>query len=78
MIGAKRPERSTIERWTRDCLDVVFLRRAGFLDGGWVTIGGTLKWPRVARLRIARYVSRATARDASAHIPAAETRGTEP
>ena len=45
MIGAKRPERSTIERWTRDCLDVGFLRRAGFLDGGWVTIGGTLKWP---------------------------------
>jgi hypothetical protein len=42
MIGGKRPKRSTIERWTRDCLDVGFLRRGGFLDGGWVTIGRPL------------------------------------
>jgi len=56
MRRGKGSDRSTIERWAFDCLDVGFLRRGGFLDGGWVTIGGTLKWPRVARLRTARYL----------------------
>ena len=46
----------TIEGWTRDCLDVQFLARKGFLDGSWVTIGATLMWPPIARLRIARYL----------------------
>ena len=55
MIGVKLPKRFTIERWTRDCLDVGFLRRKGLLDGGWVTIVA-VKWPRVGRLRIARYL----------------------
>ena len=45
----------TIERLARDCLDVRVLRRGGVFDGGWITIGPTLKWPRIAQLRIARY-----------------------
>jgi hypothetical protein len=56
VIGDKRDHRSTIETWTRDCLDVRFLKRRNFIDDGWVTIGGTLMWPRIARLRIARYL----------------------
>jgi hypothetical protein len=52
----RRANQLTIEKWTRDCLDVGFLKREGLLDGSWVTIGGTLKWPRIARLRIARYL----------------------
>jgi hypothetical protein len=49
-------ERFTIEKLAPDCLDVRFLKRKGFLDGSWVTIGATLMWPRIARLRIARYL----------------------
>jgi hypothetical protein len=45
----------TIERFAADCLDVRDLRRRGFFDGGWVKIGSTLRWPRIARLQIARY-----------------------
>jgi hypothetical protein len=56
MTGGKRSSRVTIERWTRDCLDVRFLRTKGFFDDGWVTIGASLMWPRIARLRIARYL----------------------
>jgi hypothetical protein len=56
MRGGKGSDRSTIEKLACNCLDVGFLRRRGFLDGGWVTIGATLKWPRVAMLRIARYL----------------------
>jgi len=47
--------RFTIERLAHDCLDVRFLRRKSFFDGGWVTLGASLKWPRIARMRIARY-----------------------
>jgi hypothetical protein len=45
----------TIERLAADCLDVRELRRRGFFDGGWIAIGGTLRWPRIARLDIAGY-----------------------
>jgi hypothetical protein len=45
----------TIERLTHDCLDVRFLRREGFFADGGVTVGATLKWPSIARMRIARY-----------------------
>ena len=48
--------RLPIERWTRDCLDVRFLKREGFLDSSWVAIGPSLRWPRIARMRIARYL----------------------
>jgi hypothetical protein len=50
-----RMERFTIEKLTRDCLDVRFLRRQGLVGDDWVTIGATLKWPRIAQMRIARY-----------------------
>ena len=51
----RRAGQVTIERLTHECLDVRFLRRKGFFYDGWVTVGATLKWPRVARMRIARY-----------------------
>ena len=46
----------TIEKLAHDCLDVRFLRREGFFADGGVTIGATLKWPSIARMRIARYL----------------------
>ena len=56
MTRNRRGNRLPIERWTRDCLDVRFLKREGFLDGSWVAIGPSLRWPRIARMRIARYL----------------------
>ena len=46
----------TVEGWTRDCLDVELPGAQGFLEGSWVTIGAKLRWPPIARLRIARYL----------------------
>jgi hypothetical protein len=40
----------------RDCLDVRFLRRKGFFDDGLMTLGPSLKWPHIARIRIARFL----------------------
>ena len=56
MTRNRRGNRLPIERWTRDCLDVRFLKREGFLDGSWVAIGPSLRWPRIAHMRIARYL----------------------
>jgi hypothetical protein len=42
-------KRLTIERFVADCLDVRDLRRRGFFDGGWVTIGSTLRWPLIVK-----------------------------
>jgi hypothetical protein len=47
--------RFTIEKLAHDCLDIRFLRRKGFFGEGWVSLGASLKWPRIARMRIARY-----------------------
>jgi hypothetical protein len=55
-VTRNQPDRLTIEKLAHDCLDVRALRRKGFFDDGWVTIGPSLKWPRIARLRIARYL----------------------
>jgi hypothetical protein len=52
----RRTDQLTIEKLTHDCLDVRFLRRQGFFGDGWVTVGATLKWPRIAQMRIARYL----------------------
>jgi Transposase domain (DUF772) len=60
-----RADRLTIEKLAHDCLDVRFLNRKGYLDGSWVTIGATLMWPRIARLRIARYLIILDIRDRS-------------
>ena len=56
MTRNRRGNRLPTERWTRDCLEVRFLKREGFLDGSWVAIGPSLRWPRIARMRIARYL----------------------
>jgi hypothetical protein len=50
-----RSKQTTIEKFAPNCLDVRFLRREGFFGEGWVTIGASLKWPRIARMRVARY-----------------------
>jgi hypothetical protein len=47
--------RFTIENLTHDCLDVRFLRRQAFFGEGWIAVGGSVKWPRIAQMRIARY-----------------------
>ena len=52
----RRTDRFTVEKLAQDCLDVRFLRRMGFFADGWITIGATLKWPRIARMRNGRYV----------------------
>ena len=52
----RRTDCFTVEKLAHDCLDVRFLRRKGFFADGWVTIGATLKWPHIARMRIARYL----------------------
>jgi hypothetical protein len=56
VTGNHQTDRLTIEKWTRDCLDVRFLRQQKFFDDGWVAIEGSFKWPRIARLRVARYL----------------------
>ena len=56
MARNPQPDQFTIEKLAHDCLDVRFLRREGFFDEGSVTIGATLKWPSIARMRIARYL----------------------
>lgn len=48
-------KRMTIEKLAPHCLDVRDLRRRGLFGSEWVTIGPTLKWPKLLRLRIARY-----------------------
>ncbi len=48
-------ERLTVERLGRDALDVGELNRAGLLAGDWVTLRPSLRWPRIATMRLARY-----------------------
>jgi hypothetical protein len=49
-----RMERFTIEKLTHDCLDIRFLRRQGLFGDDWVTVGATLKWPRIESLALGR------------------------
>jgi hypothetical protein len=56
MTRNRRADGLTVEKLFHDCLDVRFLRREGFFDDGLVTLGSSLKWPHVARMRIARYL----------------------
>ena len=56
MTRNRRADRLTVEKLFHECLDVRFLRKKGFFDDGWVTLGPTLKWPHIARMRIARYL----------------------
>jgi hypothetical protein len=46
----------TIERLWADCIDVRELRRRGILGDDGVTIGPTLKWPRIAKMVVRRYL----------------------
>jgi hypothetical protein len=50
-----RPRGMTIESLAARCLDVRDLRSRGIFDAGWVTIGPTLRWPRIVEMRVARY-----------------------
>jgi hypothetical protein len=45
----------TIESLAAHCLDVRDFRRMGIFGIDWVTIGPTLRWPRIAEMRVARY-----------------------
>jgi hypothetical protein len=55
VTSARRTGQLTVEKLAHDSLDVRFLRRQGFFGDDWVTVGATLKWPRIAQMRIARY-----------------------
>ena len=48
-------ERLTVERLGRDALDVRELNRAGLLAGDWITLRPSLRWPRIATMRLGRY-----------------------
>lgn len=53
----KRRVRFTLERLGTDCLDVRELRRAGIFKDRWVALPMvSLQWPRIARMRAARYL----------------------
>jgi hypothetical protein len=45
----------TIESLAAHCLDVRDLRRKDLFGVDWITIGPTLRWPRIAEMRVARY-----------------------
>ena len=45
----------TVEELARDTLDVRELKRAGLLTGDWITLRPSLRWPRIATMRLARY-----------------------
>jgi hypothetical protein len=51
----KRPNRLTIEKFASDSLDVRELRRRRILGDEWVKIGPSLRWLRIACMRVARY-----------------------
>jgi hypothetical protein len=55
MTRNRRTGQLTIEKLAHDCLDVRFLRRKGFFADSGITIGPSLKWPPIARMRVARY-----------------------
>jgi hypothetical protein len=66
MTHKVRRKRMTIERLAADCLDVRDLRRRGIFGGGWMTIGPTLRWPRIVEMRVARYAMLLNLRGVSA------------
>jgi hypothetical protein len=47
--------RLTVEKLAKDTLDVRELNRAGLLIGDWITLRPSLRWPRIATMRVARY-----------------------
>jgi hypothetical protein len=51
----KRPNRLTIEKFASNSLDVRELRRRRILGDAWVEIGPSLRWLRIACMRVARY-----------------------
>jgi hypothetical protein len=44
----------TVEELARDTLDVRELNCAGLLTGDWITLRPSLRWPRIATMRLAR------------------------
>ncbi len=51
-----RRDRSTVEKLAVDCLDVRELQRAGILQDVWVTLRPQFRWPRIVKMRAARYL----------------------
>ena len=47
--------RLTVEELAKDRLDVRELYRARLLTGDWITLRPSLRWPRIATMRLARY-----------------------
>jgi hypothetical protein len=47
--------RPIVEELAKDTLDMRELNRAGLLADDWVTLLPSLRWPRIATMRLARY-----------------------
>jgi hypothetical protein len=58
MRGGRREQTFTIEHLWSDCLDVRELRRHGIIGDEYVSIGPSIRLPRVARMLAARYLIR--------------------
>jgi hypothetical protein len=53
----KRHKRLTVERLAVDCLDVRELQRANIFRDHWVTYTvNFLRWPKISKMRVARYL----------------------
>ena len=48
--------RLTVEKLAADSLDARELRRAGIFRDRWVTLKPSLRWPRIERMHVARYL----------------------
>jgi hypothetical protein len=47
--------RLTVEKLANDTIDVRELKRAGLLEGPWVTLRPSFRWPGITTMRVARY-----------------------
>ena len=52
----QRRVRMTVEKLANECLAARDLQSAGLLQGPWVTVRPSLRWPGVERMRAARYL----------------------
>ncbi len=62
-----RRNRLTVEKLSVDSLDIRELQQGGLLGDTWVTLRPSLRWPRVAQMRIARYLIQLQLRNQAVH-----------
>jgi hypothetical protein len=52
----QRRSRVTVEKLANECFDVRELQRARLFRDSWVTLRPNLRWPRITKMRLARYM----------------------